>query len=359
MLCGSQAFAQGDPISAAVFNLEGENVNDELTSTLSSIVRNEAQQLDKYQVVNKFEINFRDILLVLGCSSQSSPCLKQAAEQVNARVLIFGRVANESGEYEIALRIFDSETGRMLNEMARTIPDTDDPVVAFRKEIESFFGKEKSVPTTRVRIGSNVNDAAIIIEGTNVGTVPLERKGLPPGQYEVAVTHPDYEPWETVLRLTDGADVELWAPLKKKAIPVAQAQKAASSDTKVETRPVDVRDGLTDDDRVGSVNWGAWSAITVGGLALVGSGVMAILMVNTESQIDDESSNGSLTESRYNDLVDQGESFELGHRILLGVGAVGLISGIVWLMIDDGSSEPGALRIGPTGPNEIGASLSW
>ncbi len=359
MLSAQTLWAQGDPISAAVLNLEGKSVSEELTSTLSSIVRNEAQQLDKYQVVNKFEINFGDILLVLGCSSESTPCLKQAAEQLNARVLIFGRVAQESGSYQIALRIFDSETGRMLNEMARTIPDTDDPVVAFRKEIESFFGKEKSVPTTRIRIGSNVNDAEILVEDTNVGTVPLERKGLPPGTYKVEVTHPDYQSWETVLQLKEGADVELWAPLKKKAGAPTPVANTASSEPKVETTPVDISDSVSDEDRVGTVNWGAWSAITVGGLSLIGSGVLALLMVDTESQIQDETDSGTITESRYQELVDQGESFELGHRILLGVGAVGIISGIVWLMLDDGSSEPSAIRIGPTGPNEIGATVRW
>lgn len=355
------AFAQNDRLSAAVLDLEAIDVDAELTSTLTSIVRNEAQQLETYKVVNKFEINFRDILLVIGCSTESTPCLKQVADEVNARVLIFGNLAKLDDAYRIELRIFDSESGRMINELSKTIPDSTDPVVTFRKEIASFFGTNESLPTTRIRIGSNVNDARILLEDTHVGTVPLERKGLPPGRYNVKVVHDDYETWETAIELREGADVELWAPLKpvrRTTQPPAAEPGSTAQTTKNQNDSVVVSDGIRDDDGSSGINWGAWSAISVGAASLVGSGIFALLMLDAESQISDENDAGTLTESRYQELVDRGEGYELTHRILLGVGAVGLISGLVWLMIDSGSSST-ALQIGPTGPTQVGASLRW
>lgn len=359
-------------ISAAVLNLEGENVDDELVTTLTSVVRNEAQQVDKYEVVNKFAINLKDVLLLVGCDSPTRSCLRRAAEQVEARVLIFGEVSATNGNFQTSVNIFDADTGKMINQFTRTLEQTDDPVVAFRKEIETFFADERTVPMTRVQIGSNVEGAKVRLEGTYVGTVPLERKGLPPGTYSIEVFHPDYTSWETRLELTEGADVRLWAPLKPSSsaggTPVAQETtngpggEVESNETTVgETgEPIDNRlsaGAQAPDSPRGGTNWGAWSTLAVGGLALGGSAVFAVLMSNVESDIEQGRETG-LTRAEYDQLVDDGESYELTHRVLLGVGIVGVIGGVTWLIVDNAMSDEVALDVG-VAPNGVEARLRW
>lgn len=339
---------QAEQLAAGILNLSGEGVDASLVNTLSSIVRNEAQQVEKYQVVNKYEINLQDILIVLNCSAESTSCMQLVAEQVKARILIYGDIERKGGSFQIELAIFDAESGRILNKLNKTIADTDDPVIAFRQEIETFFARERGAATTRVQIGSTVSDAQIFMEDTFVGTVPLERKGLPAGTYTIRVEHPDYEPWTKVLELKQGGDETLWAELK--------ARPGAQKNTVVQTRQEVREDIEIKDERVGTVNWGAWSAVGVGGLALVGSGVFAVLMGSVEQQITDESREG-ITERRYTELVDQGEGYETAHRVLLGVGAVGVIGGVTWLLISPDGGRKTA-ELGFTG-NQVVGTLRW
>lgn len=341
--------AWAEQLSAGILNLEGKGVDNQLVETLSSIVRNEAQQVEKYQVVNKYAINLQDMLIVLNCSADSVACMKQVAEQVNARVLIYGNIEKSGGTFQIALSIFDSQTGRTLNKLNKTISDTDDPVVAFRQEIESFFAREKGLATTRVQIGSPVSNAEVYMEDTFIGNVPLERKGLPPGKYSIRVQHPNYEPWTQVLELKEGADISLWADLVKKP------QQGPKTSTTVTTQNEVKQDVVTETDGVGTINWGAWSAVGVGGLALAGSGIFAVLMGNVEQDISDESRAG-ITETRYNELVDRGETYETAHRVLLGVGAVSLIGGVTWLILSPDSG--GNASLGFTGSQVVG-TFKW
>jgi len=340
--------AHAEQLAAGILNLRGEGVDASLVNTLSSIVRNEAQQVEKYQVVNKYEINLQDILIVLNCSAESTACMQQVAEQVKARILIYGTIERKGGSFLIELAIFDAQSGRVLNKLNKTIADTDDPVIAFRQEIETFFARERGAATTRVQIGSSVSDAQIFMEDTFVGTVPLERKGLPAGKYQIRVEHPDYEPWTQLLELKEGGDESLWAQLKPRA--------GARSNDVVKTRQ-EIRDDVKiEDERVGTINWGAWSAVGAGGLALVGSGVFAVLMGNIEQQITDESREG-ITERRYNELVERGEGYETAHRVLLGVGAVCVIGGVTWLLISPDGGRKTA-ELGFTG-NQVVGTLRW
>lgn len=344
--------AHAEQLTAGILALEGDGVDKQLTQTLSSIVRNEAQQIEKYQVVNKYDINLSDVLLVLNCSSESQSCMRQVAEQVKARVLIYGTVSKKGGSYQIALTLFDSETGRTINKLNRTISDTDDPVVAFRKEIEAFFAREKGEAVTRVQIGSSIADARIFMEETFVGTVPLERKGLPAGTYNIRVEHPDYEPWVHLLELRQGGDVNLWADLKPKS--TSQIVLNPTTETKEVVQDPILR--VEEPPVTSGVNWGAWSAVGVGGLALIGSGVFAVMMGDVEQSIADETRAGTITERRYNELVDQGDSYELTHRILLGVGAASVVGGVTWLLLSPEGSSSASLSV--TGTQVVG-TLKW
>ncbi len=345
------------PKSVAILNLEGENVDGDLINTLSSIIRHEAQQLDRYQVVNKFEINFQDVLLVLGCSADSTTCLRQAAEQVNARVLMFGKIGRKGSTYSLTLNVFDSESGKTIDRLSRTInAANEDPVVLIRKEIEAFFAKDRAVATSRLQIGSNVSDARILIEDTFVGNVPLERKGLPAGRYKIEVNHPDYESWETIVELKDGADINLWAPLKPRRTATTAVTEVTSPIDSTPTTNIEISKG-TEGERVSTVNWGAWSAIGVGAASLVGSGVFAYLMVDVEDQIADESGAGSLTAARYSELSDRGNNYETTHRVLLGVGAACVVGGVVWLLVEPGGEATTAsLGLTPTG---VVGTVTW
>ena len=68
-------------------------------------------------------------------------------------------------------------------------------------------------------------------------------------------------------------------------------------------------------------------------------GIAAILMGGVEDDIAQQSQDGTLDRVGYDTLVDRGNTYELTHQILLGVGLVTVVSGGIWLLVD-GLSEP-------------------
>ncbi len=349
------AFAQ-DALPAAILNFEGENVPEEMTSTLSSIVRNEAMQIDKYRVTNQFPIRLSEVLAVLGCSKESPSCLQQVAEHAEVRVLIFGDVEQTSETYKLSLSIFDSETGRMLNTLSRTVTETEDPMVSFRKEIETFFAEERGEARTQIRIGSNVDGAEVRIDEVFVGVTPIERKGLPAGNYLIVVSHPSYTSYRETVQLRRGGSIELWAEL----MPVSE-EVAATAPAPEATKPAPADTGLTATDtrRDDGPRWGPILTVGFGGAALVTSAVFGIALESVERTVEEESRQGTLTAERYDELSRRGRNFQLAHHVLLGVGAAATVGGMIWLVWngDDGAADPEvSLGVSPAG---LDARVRW
>ncbi|AWV91090.1 PEGA domain-containing protein [Bradymonas sediminis] len=344
------AFAQDndEALNVAVLNLEGTGVDPQLLDTLTSVLRNEAQQFSSYDIVNQSPINLSEVAIVLGCSSDSLPCLGRAADQLDARVLIFGRVAKVEDTHRVTVVIFDAQSQKIVRQLVRTLASetktsqgrSADPVSAFRKEVQSLFPRDANPvaenQATLLQIESNVDNTEIKLNGTMVGVAPIKRSSLPPGIYRIEASRQGYTTWKTNVELIAGADVRVWAPMKR--APGASDKVAAKA-------PVSGRKTVTPPPMPASSgpNWGAWSAIGVGGIALAGSGVMALMIFDTEDELKALDANRdpapAKREAYLNDrqgLLDKGESYELGHRVLLGVGLVSVAAGVVWLVLDDG-----------------------
>ncbi|WP_168210503.1 PEGA domain-containing protein [Persicimonas caeni] len=348
----------GESINVAVLNLEGEGVDQKLLETLTSVLRNEAQQYSDYDIVNQSPINLSEIVVVLGCDTNNPTCLKQAADQLEARVLIYGRVEKVEQAHTVTIEVFDADTSKVEQRLVRTIVNKDDPVIAFRKQIQSMFAPDQATEGTRLQIGSNVEGAEVRVNDTMIGNAPVERKGLPPGNYSVEVSQEGYDTWKVSIELTEGADIRLWAPLNETKQPEAVAQKEAGEGTQEGDTGVKVDDssGLGDSSGMGDSskppvtgggggpNWGAWSAIGVGGVALAGSGAMALLMKGQEDELaDHDAQRFQMSRDAYisdrQEIIDTGESYELAHRVLLGVGAVSVVAGTVWLFVDGAEAD--------------------
>jgi hypothetical protein len=366
-------------LNVAVLNLEGSGVDAKLLETLTSVLRNEAQQHAGYDVVNQSPVNLSEIVVVLGCDTNNPECLEQAAEQLDARVLIYGRVVKVEQAHQVTIEIFDANSAKFERRLVRTLANNADPVVAFRRQTQSIFDPDVDNSGTRLTIGSSVDGATVKINDTMIGNAPVERKGLPPGTYEVEVSNEGYEPWTKSVDLIEGGDIRLWAPLKEvepeKVAPGPVADKTGAEDPS--SAGSDAAPGAAGysggiappKSGVGSgPNWGAWSAVGVGGLAVGASLVFGGLMSGTQDDLTAHDARRSeLNRDEYiaerDDIVGTGESYELAHRVLLGVGAVSIIAGTAWLLLDDGGvEEPMAaaptwdVAVSPTG---VSALVSW
>jgi hypothetical protein len=342
----AQGIAQ-ESRATAVLNVEAEGADKQLTATLTSILRNEAQQLQGYRVVNKAAINLSEIIVVLGCEASSAQCLTQAAQQLNATTLIYGNLTRDGADWRLKVEIFDAEQQRITYRLQSTIAGKDDLVVAYRSEIERFMRsvrEQKDAP--KLVINSNVRGAKVKINGEPVGTTPFEREGLKVGMVDLEVSSEGFTTWSVSIELAPGAEVKLNAPLKPlpkdSAVTVKDPDGGAVNGKVIAPKKGDATARHNKpSDQMSDPNWGAWALVGVGSAALIGSGVSALLMFGVEDDINTQSKAGTLDRTQYDALNERGQSYELTHRILLGVGIAAVSAGGIWLLVDK-LSEPDA-----------------
>lgn len=365
MSFSAPAWAQQRP--TAVLIIEGKGLDGATASTLTSIVRSEAKQQSSFSVIEQTPVSLSDVVLLLGCDASTNACLTQAANQLRVKLLVFGRLDKESDGQSMRLEIFDAEQQRVTHRFQQLITDRD-VIVSYRVATERFFKElDQEAQLATLRINSNVRGAAVLLNGKEEGTTPFERTGLKPGLYKIEVVKEGFSSWSAELELDKRAELKLNAPLKPNSPIIAQNPNPTNTtDPKTQTNTIDpskdpelrLNKGSSPSEQYDAVNWGGWSLLGVGGAALIGSGVMTILMKDVEQELRDRY-DGNLTRAEYDELVARGERYELAQRVLLGVGVASATIGAIWLLVDDGDAQESTkLRLGIT-PTGVQAELHW
>ncbi len=345
----------GERVDVAVFELHGEGIDDDLLDTLSGVLRREAQQHDRYSLANPAAIRRSEIALVVGCNPEQTECLRAMADYVDGQVLIFGEVIDRGDELVIAVDILDVASGEDPVTVRRRIADVNDPVVAFRREVEKIFSDLDSIGETHLIVEAPGDDIPIKLENVVVGRGHVERRGMSPGSYHIVVGHSGAELWDDNVELEPGQLVEV----RPESVEEVDDPEVASETPEMGIEETTVVPGE------GSAtapieyegrrsNLGAFSLMGTGLASLAGSGAMGILMRRTENQIADEAAEGTLDEARHEHLTNRGESYQTAHYVLLGVGATALAIGggwATWNFARDRSDRKGfddGLSIRPT-----------
>lgn len=363
LACAGGLLLEAEPVlaqqakSIAVLNIEGDGVDRDTADTLSAVVRNEAQQIAQYQVVNSTSINLSEVVVLLGCDVSNVECLVQAADQLDANMLVYGLIIQEQDAYRLRLAIFDANLLKITYRMQKVIPSSDDLVFEARQEIETFFqGVKKEQVAARLTLSSNVRGAQVLLDGEPIGNTPLEQQAITPGSYKIEVKKEGFTSWSAEMEFGERAQVKLRAPLKPLPKDVASNQtnttgQGGTSSTVVTTVPDNASGqrrggtggGIGEDLDVRSqrsgVNIGAVSLVSIGGVGLIASGITALRMNQLSEDLTARAQRGELTVSEREDGIEKGLALQRTHRVLLGVGAVAVAAGGIWLLVDRSSSR--------------------
>ena len=179
--------AAGEPVDVAVFELTGQDIDDDMLQTLSGVLRQEALQHDAYSLANPATIQRDEIALVVGCDPDEVECLRQMGEFVDGQVLIFGDVQTRGQGLEIAVEIFDIVNSEEVVRVERGVADANDPVVAFRREVEAIFRDLESIGDTHLVVEAPRAEMTIYLDGSPMGRGRFERQGMEAGTYRVSV----------------------------------------------------------------------------------------------------------------------------------------------------------------------------
>lgn len=358
-LIGGELFAQNNEVSAAIMQFSRtKGVDVEFAETISSIVRNEAQQIESYDVVDKLPIEFNDILLALGCNADSNTCLKESAAQMGAQILVFGNIRTTAKGVQISVQVFDSNHKKVTKHLRRNYNKNEDPLVDFRKDIQIFFGKQKASKT--ILVDSNISKAKVYLNNRFVGNTPIQKLNLNKGNSQIRVEAKGFKTWQIKFTVDKNSPSRVWAKLEK-------TENNASKDPVIKdpTKPnIDYSNRELEplDDTM--LNWGAIGTTGVGLALITTSLVFIALMKDTENTIESERNsnlqkekNYNQRKKRYNQLLEKGEKQELLQFIFLGAGTGVTMVGLAWFALSPSNKEH-SIRF-QVSPQMLSATLSF
>lgn len=366
----SSATAQttADPASIVVFELAGPENTAELRDNLTTAIREQVRGNPRYDLVNDEPVVLSDVVVVLGCESDSTTCLNKAAEHFGADYLIFGKLEDVADRTRVSVRLFDPAAGRYVRSFGRVMARLEHPYTDFREQVGEILTTDSQRSVARLRVRSDVKGAQVKLNGDVVGETPLGRRNMQPGTYHVEVSTEDGRSWNTDVEIEAGGDVRIRAPLSEGTGGADGERKGetASAAAGTEEQPLGEAgaSGVQDDEK--SASWGPWFAIGFGGLALVGSGIEAAVMQSAMNDLEEwrrtnRSPSGECHPEEC-EMIERGENAELGHRILLGVGGVSVAGGLLWLWLqsgDDGDRSAARQLDVSVGPDRVTIGWEW
>ncbi len=248
-------------------------------------------------------------------------------------VLVFNmaRAFEELKQYESAIEYY-----RKYLEMLPDAPD--------RKTVEEsirtleILQKQAATPVlVPLTVTSKPDGARVFVDGREVGTTPLKTT-VPAGHHYLAVEADGHE------RHASEFDATAEAPAERE---VVLLPRTAGVD------PAKASPGLS---RRG------WAFITMGAGGAVGAlgGVSGLLASRKADKLDEiDADPRKASESQYEDLKSEGKTYALAADVLMGVGAAGVVTGLVLLLTGDDEGSAPAAASPPAGGAPAGASWSF
>jgi hypothetical protein len=391
---GTQSASTGAGGQIVVLDIRGPDGTRQLRDQLDRVLRDAVSGASDYSLVNDAGTTLGDMMVVVGCNSVDASCLTQATEQFGARYLLFGDIVGRGDAQKLSVRLFDAVQGSYLRSFAEPVSALESPFDGFRRQVETLLDPTVDSETL-LYVSANVANAAVRIDGREVGATPLRRRGIPPGEYRIVVDHPEYRPWATNIELVEGGDIRLRAPLKPLEMASGAASQAEPSAQDEQPRPTSSASGASDEaaatgattssgaaggttaagtetktttsespGRPAVMNWGPWGAMGLGAVGLAGGGLVALQMQQIESDLREWRANNPDRpgcQAEECTLLERGRRAETAHRVMLGVGGVAMTSGLLWLLLrpraEQSTSGNAGLRL-RVAPTAAGVSIS-
>ncbi|MCA9613733.1 MAG: tetratricopeptide repeat protein [Sandaracinus sp.] len=279
------------------------------------------------------------LLAALTMASFSGLASAQDARELFQR----GRGAYETGDFEGAVAAwqaaYELDPRPLLQfnlaQAYERLGRLEESLAAYERFLADSPGDAADVPQARIRAAAlqqrlartgivlrgGPEGARVLVDGEERARLPrLDPLTVSPGSYRVQIEAEGYEPFDSVVAVAPGAQVEVEVSMRA-----------------VSAGPVPSEEGGISMIGVGVAAGGG--ALLVGGAV---TGVLALGAANDAETSDDSD-------------ADRARTLGLVTDILLGVGAAAAITGVVLLFVLDGGDSDRATAVAPMlGPDRVG-----
>lgn len=329
-----------------------------------------------------------EVKLVFSCPDEAPACMTQAAQSIGASKVIFGNVQPVGMDaFLVTLKLLDGDRGVVETWISEQIAKTQTTPIALRAPVQKWFATltGQAVPGS-IKVTGGVIGAAVYVDGAQAGLLGadgLTITGVGAGAHQILVSKSGYEKFERSMILASGAAEKLAVQLK--AIQRGEPSDAsAQSADKTALTATPTEAGSAAPARTGMVV-GGFLALGVGIAAGAFGGYSSYKVSDVNSKLDPYrrypcASGGAIactsdgktrmpdlddTQKQYvKDQQDTGDTYAKLQWVGYGVGAVGVVTGVLLLYYGfSGSSDTASnehrtnLLVMPSfGPGSAGAA---
>ena len=217
-------------------------------------------------------------------------------------------------------------------------------------------------------IEGDARSVQVFIDGMLEGKVPFKRK-LKPGNYEIMVGPPGKLPWKKKITVVTGKTITEKPVIAQKT--VAKVEPKPDGDTPPGVEQIDITKQPDNAAKRERSNVGPWLTVGGGAALLVVGGILQGAAYSANEQLRSDypdgsdgnpvpASNMTAYEQGYEDDV---RPKQIASYVLYGVGGAATAAGVVWLIVNAGSSNEKpdkGLKVSPmAGPDLTGAMVEF
>ncbi len=258
-----------------------------------------------------------------------------------------GQVQVERGDYVAALeafRQFLADGGSSISPQRRTTVEG---------EIERLEGR-----VATVQVEGNVEGAELIVDGTSLGTLPMNNVAINAGVRRVLIKKPGFVSVEKELTLTGGETRQLEIQLDAEPVAPTSGVKTATGPRRSKKELQAPPPPKEEDSSLGA---GFWVSLIATGAAAGGTAVFAVMTKQADDDYSKELERFPGSPSKIGSARDTYQRNALLTDICGGLTLVGL-GATIYFAVSGGSSEPEQPKVGrlslSTGPRDLGWELT-
>ena len=319
---GSAAFAE--EVTVALMQFETTDADPTVVEAFMSTLQQEVANEEGVKITSSGEMAIKDLALAAGCGTIDADCMKALRDFVADDRVVFGSIQGSNAGHTFTVKMYDFAAGEFLAHVSdRTLAGEPPRVVELVTPLVQnvIYG---DVGELEVAI-SGPDSAEVLINGSPYGTAPANLTDLPLGEHTVTVIGPAGDEQTETVVLNRGSVERVAFTLDVPAVTETSKSGGRSA------APGIVFLGI--------------------GVAGLGLGIFSSLQVDkanadskklTESGFVDPvsgafTSESAVAEAKAADLdpekiENRGKTFQTLQYVGYGVGAVGVVTGVIFIV---------------------------
>ena len=157
-----------------------------------------------------------EIKMLSDCSDEGRRCMSEIGQDLGAQRLIYGKLERKKGHYDVSLKLLNTETRELEEQLAESIPVDEISGEALTARTRAIYAKLSGAPVEAgLSITANAERGTIYVDGKIKTTLSAGSAhiALSPGDHTVAIEADGYAKYETEVTAEAGATSTLRAQL--------------------------------------------------------------------------------------------------------------------------------------------------